>query len=92
MIEYDGCGSVVSGKSTFMQTLVYALSLKYSPAEINFYLFDFSGAMLSCFDHLPHSGGIIRENDLDKAGKFFNMIGSIIEDRKRLLNGGSYSQ
>lgn len=86
------CGSVVSGKSTFMQTLIFALALKYSPDEINFYLLDFSGGMLSCFANLPHSGGVIRENDIDKTGKFFNMISSVIDERKRLFNGGSYSQ
>ncbi len=86
------CGSVVSGKSTFLQTLICALSLRYSPSELNFYILDYSGGMLTCFENLPHSGGIIRENDLDKAGKFFNMITSEIEERKRVFDGGNYSQ
>ena len=86
------CGAVVSGKSTFLQTLVCALALKYSPEEVNFYILDFSSGMLSCFEKLPHTGGVIRENDLDKAEKFFNMMFSIIDDRKKLFNGGNYSQ
>ena len=86
------CGSVVSGKSTFLQTLLYALAMKYSPGELNFYILDYSGGMLSCFENMPHTGGVIRENDADKTGKFFNMIAAVIEERKRLFNGGSYSQ
>lgn len=86
------CGSVVSGKSTFLQTLICALALKYSPAEVNFYILDFSGGLLSCFEHLPHTGGVIRENDIDKVDKFFNLISAEIEERKRLFSGGNYSQ
>lgn len=86
------CGSVVSGKSTFLQTLLFALSLKYSPAELNYYILDYSGGMLSCFEEMPHSGGVIRESEADKARKFFNMIGAVIEERKKHFNGGNYSQ
>lgn len=86
------CGAILSGKSTFLQTLICALAFKYSPEEVNFYILDFSSGMLACFEKLPHTGGVIRENDLDKAGKFFNMLSSIIEERKLLFNGGNYSQ
>ena len=86
------CGSVVSGKSTFLQTLVFALAKKYSPDELNFYILDFSGGMLAGFESLPHTGGVVRENDTDKARKFFNMITVMIEGRKRLFNGVNYSQ
>lgn len=86
------CGSVVSGKSTFLQTMVFSLAMKYSPEHINFYLLDFSSGMLSVFENLPHVGGVIKENDIDRTEKFFNMITSIIEQRKRMFNGGNYNQ
>ncbi len=86
------CGSVVSGKSTFVQTLLFSLAQKYSPEYVNFYIMDFSSGMLGVFDKLPHTGGVIRENDIDKIGKFFNMISKIIEERKKLFNGGNYRQ
>ena len=86
------CGSVVSGKSTFLQTLLYVMAMKYSPEEVNFYILDFSGGMLACFEKMPHTGGVIRENDADKVRKFFNMIDAVINERKKLFNGGSYSQ
>lgn len=86
------CGSVVSGKSTFLQTLLFSFALKYSPKAVNYYIFDFSSGMLSVFEKLPHTGGIVKENDLAKADTFFNMIQSMIEERKKLFNGGNYSQ
>ena len=86
------CGSAVSGKSTFLQTFICALALKYPPDVINIYMLDYSGGMLSCFEKLPHSGGVIKENDPDKAGKFFNMVFAFIEERKKLFNGGNFSQ
>lgn len=86
------CGAVVSGKSTFLQTLLCAMALKYSPDEVNFYILDFSSGALAPFEAFPHTGGVIRENDLDKTGKFFNMMASVVEERKKLFNGGNFSQ
>ena len=40
-------GTVVSGKSTFLQTFVYSLVMKYTPAEVNIYAIDYSAKMLS---------------------------------------------
>lgn len=86
------CGTVVSGKSTFMQTLIYAVSDNYSPDEVNFYILDFSSRMLSCFEKLPHTGGVIYENDRDKAEKFFTMLEKLIARRQKAFGGGNYSQ
>jgi len=85
-------GSVVTGKSTFLQTLIYSLAVKYSPNVVNFYILDFSSGMLSSFEKLPHTGGVLRENDVEKIGKFFSMIKGIIDERKKLFNGGNYRQ
>ncbi len=86
------CGSVVSGKSTLMQTLCYSLIDNYSPSDINIYAIDFSSKMMEAFEDAPHFGGIMYENDLEKISKFFNMIEEILEDRKKLLKGGSFKQ
>ena len=85
-------GTVVSGKSTFLQTLAYELVNKYTPDEINIYAIDFSAKMLSAFEKMPHVGGVMYENDDDKLAKFFNMLNSILEERKQLFKGGNYSQ
>lgn len=86
------CGSVVSGKSTFLQTLIFSMAIKYSPDAVNFYILDYSGGMLSAFEQLPHTGGVVTENETDKVDKFFNMAERMIAERKRLLNGGNFSQ
>ncbi len=85
-------GTVVSGKSTFLQTFVYSLVMKYTPAEVNIYAIDYSAKMLSAFEKMPHVGGIMYENDDDKLAKFFNMLGVMLEERKKLFRGGNYSQ
>ncbi len=86
------CGSVVSGKSTFMQTMLFSLAIKYPPDMLNFYILDFSSGMLSSLESLPHTGGVVRENETEKTAKFFNMMNAVIEERKKLLSGGNFSQ
>ena len=90
--HYAICGGVVSGKSTFMQTLIYSLIGRYSPEHINMYLLDFSSKMMSAFENSRHVGGVMYENDIDKIAKFFNMLSSILRERKELFRGGNYAQ
>ncbi len=85
-------GTIVSGKSTFVQTLIYGLTNRYTPDYVNIYILDFSAKMLTSFAEMPHVGGVIVENEDEKVGKFFNMISGIINDRKSLFAGGNYSQ
>lgn len=85
-------GTVVSGKSTFLQTVAYALVNKYTPQDINLYMIDFSAKMLSAFEKMPHVGGVVLEGEDDKLAKFFTMLSSILEERKKLFRGGNYSQ
>jgi S-DNA-T family DNA segregation ATPase FtsK/SpoIIIE len=86
------CGSVFTGKSIFLQTIMFSFIHKYSPEEINLYALDFSSRSLSAFENSVHVGGVMYENDSEKIGKFFNMMNQIIEDRKKKFQGGNYSQ
>ncbi|MBR4759933.1 MAG: type VII secretion protein EssC [Lachnospiraceae bacterium] len=85
-------GTVVSGKSTFLQTYIYSLVNRYAPDVVNLYLLDYSSNMLSAFDGLAHVGGVMTENDEERVSKFFTMMDTIVQERKRLFKGGSYSQ
>ncbi len=85
-------GTVASGKSTFLQTFVYALVSRYTPEDVNIYAIDFSAKMLSAFERMPHVGGVMYENDNDKLAKFFHMLGTVLEERKQMFKGGNYSQ
>lgn len=86
------CGSVVSGKSTLMQSMIYGLIEKYSPEVISIYAIDFSSKILGAFEEAPQVGGVMYENDLDKISKFVNMIKSMLQERKNILRGGNYKQ
>lgn len=86
------CGMIVSGKSTLLQTMFFALTQKYTPDYVHLYAIDFSSHMLSAFEQAPHVGDIIYEDDPEKLGKFFHMMEEMMESRKKLFKGGNYSQ
>lgn len=86
------CGTYDSGKSTFLQTFVYALICKYTPEEINIYGIDYGSRMLSAFLKAPQVGGVIFENELDRLEKFVFLILEIIKERKNLFSGGNYGE
>ncbi|MDD2980440.1 MAG: type VII secretion protein EssC [Hespellia sp.] len=90
--HYAVCGAVVSGKSTFLQTVLYSFINTYSPEMVQMYLLDFSSHMLSSLAHAPQVGGIIYDNEEDKLAKFIYMLGEMLDERKKLLQGGNYSQ
>ncbi len=85
-------GTVVSGKSTFLMTYLYALADRYSPEAVNIYVLDFSSGMLKALEGLPHAGGVMTEKEGEKVSKFFTMMEGILEERKELFQGGNYSQ
>ena len=86
------CGSVVSGKSTFLQTLLYSLLEKYSPNELQCYVIDFSSRMLAAFSQAPNTGGIVYDDQEDRLAKFMYLLESMMEERRKLFQGGNYSQ
>ena len=86
------CGTSMSGKSTFLQTVVYSLIQRYSPDYLNLYILDFSSRMMEPFEEDVHVGGILYEGDLDTVGKLFHMLQSMIQERKALFRGGNYYQ
>lgn len=85
-------GAVVTGKSTFLQTLVYSLVLRYPPDRLNLYLLDFSSHMLAAFENDAHVGAVLYENDLEQIGKLMRLLEKMMEERKRKLGGGNYTQ
>lgn len=86
------CGTVATGKSTFLQTAVYSLISKYTPEELNVYILDFSSHMMAAMEMAGHIGGIIYDTEEEKLNRFFNMLEKMMDDRKKLLRGGNYSQ
>ena len=86
------CGNIVSGKSTFLQTMIYSLMTSYTPAQVQFYIVDFSSQLLVPFQKAPHVGGVVVDGQEDRISKFFVLMESILNERKELLKGGNFSQ
>lgn len=86
------CGSVVSGKSTFLQTMIFSFISRYSPEMLQMYLLDYSSHMLAPFEAAPHVGDVIYDNQEEKTAKFIHMLVTMMDERKRLFQGGNYSQ
>ena len=78
-------GEAASGKSHFLQTILYAISSLFLPEDINFYVIQTSGNLLNCFKELPHCGGVVGLNEDNELTQFINFIKDILEERKRLV-------
>lgn len=95
-VELEGsiaiCGSIQSGKSTFLQTFLYSAANCYSPEQFQFYILDYSNRILAPFSESVHCGGVLFESELDRTEKLFVMLHSMLDERKKLFQGGSYSQ
>lgn len=85
-------GSASSGKSTFVQTLLFSLINRFSPQYLNIYVLDFSARLTQPFQNAPQVGGILFEDDLSQVGKLFYLLRSIVAERKQLFRGGDYEQ
>lgn len=85
-------GTVSTGKSTFLQTVIYSLTTSYTPDILNIYCLDFSAKMLSVFANLKHVGGYMDEADVDtdQIGKLFTMITRILDERKQRFAGTNF--
>lgn len=86
------CGMVVSGKTTFLQTLLYSLVNRHSPEDVNLYILDYNSRALSCFEGLAHCGGVVFEDQGEKTGKLFSLLKKELDRRKTLFQGGNFSQ
>jgi S-DNA-T family DNA segregation ATPase FtsK/SpoIIIE len=76
-------GAPGTGKTTFLQTLIYSLVKSYSPELLNLYLLDFGGRTMGYYNELPHTGGVIFSDEADKLDKLFRMLTKELENRKR---------
>lgn len=75
-------GGNQSGKTTFLETVLYAVIRKYSPEDVNFYVLDYSGGLLQIFRHAAHCGGVWLEGEEEQAEKLFRLLKEIIAERK----------
>ena len=85
-------GGIVSGKSTFMQTVLYSLIMSHSPDAVQIYVVEPGGHSMSCFENAPHVGGIVHDGQDVRLPRLMHMLAALLTDRKRLLGGVHFSQ
>ncbi|MCR4595421.1 MAG: DUF853 family protein, partial [Lachnospiraceae bacterium] len=86
-------GAPTSGRSTFLQTFVFGLMMKYSPAEVNFYIMEFSARKFSVLEDAPHIGGIVKDgDDSEHIAKLFTLLMRIMDERKEIVGDIGFSQ
>ena len=85
-------GMPMTGKSTFLLSMLYAMAECYSPEVFNIYALDFSSKMLGALAEFPHTGGIMFEEDEKTIEKFFTFLSRSLQERKKLMQGGNYHQ
>jgi len=78
-------GAPGTGKTTFLQTLVYGLVHNYSPEFVNLYIFDFGGRTMEYMDVLPHVGNVILPEDEEKLVLLFKLLIKELNVRKKLF-------
>lgn len=76
-------GSPGTGKTTFLQTLIYSLVTSYSPELVSLYILDFGGRTMGYYQDLPHTGGVVFSEEEDKLEKLFKMLTKELANRKR---------
>lgn len=79
-------GASGSGKTSLLRSIVSALAVTYSPAELNIYCLDFGGRGLSVFRRLPHVGAIISPSEAERVQRLFRRLETIVEARKLLFS------
>lgn len=80
-------GASGTGKTTFLQTLVYSMVYEYgyTPEELNLYAMDFGGRNLGYLADLPHTGGVVFADDENKLSELASVLHDIIDERKRIF-------
>ncbi|WP_233620653.1 type VII secretion protein EccCa [Amycolatopsis sp. WAC 01416] len=78
-------GGPQSGKSTALRTLITALALTHTPAEIQFYCLDFGGGTLTSLRKLPHVGGVTGRLDVERIQRTIGEVTTLLTRRERFF-------
>ncbi|WP_346072462.1 type VII secretion protein EccCb [Saccharopolyspora thermophila] len=82
-------GGPQSGKSTLLRTLISALSLTHSAAEVQFYCLDFGGGSLAGLSGLPHVGSIAGRLDRDRITRTVQEVVNLLGRREQLFQANN---
>ncbi|MFI3326519.1 MAG: type VII secretion protein EssC [Clostridia bacterium] len=85
-------GVAGSGKTSFINTMVYSLIKEHTADEVNIYILDFASETLRAFSKAPHVGDVILSYENEKITNLFKMLQGELNKRKKIFAdfGGDY--
>lgn len=78
-------GASTYGKTTLLQTTLFALMSKYSPSYLNLYVFDFVSQASNSYVEFPHCEAVVTANDATEIEEKIEEITNILEARKEMF-------
>lgn len=84
-------GASSSGKTTFVQTLLYMLTRNYTPEQVNYYILDFSSRNLSIFQKMPHCGTVLMDENEGEVDRLMSVLEEMVEQRKKMFSDAEVS-
>jgi DNA segregation ATPase FtsK/SpoIIIE, S-DNA-T family len=78
-------GAHQAGKSTLLSTVVCALALTHTPAEVQFYGLDFGGGVLQRLRALPHVGGVASRLDPEPVRRTVGEVAGVLDAREEFF-------
>jgi len=82
-------GAAMSGKTTFIRTLVNVLHKQYNEKEEQIFILDFGGALFDCRD-LPLVSAYFDNSNEEYVKRVFKIMDNILKDNIRELNGKNF--
>lgn len=82
-------GSAMSGKTTFVKTLVNIIHKQYDERQEQVFLLDFGGALFEYKD-LPLVSAYFDNSNEEYVKRVFKIMGNILKDNIKELNGKNY--
>lgn len=86
-------GSSQSGKTTLLQSIMYAAIERYTPEMVNFYIIDAGNMAMQNFANAKHVGGVANVQEEEKIRNLFKMLSEMIQERVSkfmTMNIGTY--
>ena len=84
------CGMTMSGRSTFLQTVIFSLYQSYDPSMLNAYIIDFGGRTFEAFEQDAHTGGVVYDSEIQKVSNLICMIQDEISRRRIKYKGAGF--
>ena len=78
-------GMPLSGKTTFLQTLLVSLCSCYTPGQVQLYLMELGGFGLRGLEKFPHVGSAAGDEEPEKLRKILDLFLEELERRKQLF-------